>query len=52
MNFLCFKKCPHNSFPPNPPMDLQNTYINGKLLASALFYRYGASKAGQDWQSF
>ena len=35
-------------FPPAPPIHLQDTYINGKHLESALLYKHGASEAGQE----
>ena len=39
IDFLCFQKCP------------QDTYINDKRLESALLYKHGAYKAGQEQQS-
>ena len=34
-------------FPTTQPMHLQGTYIDGKLLGSALLYRHGTSEAGK-----
>ena len=36
-DFLCFRKWPHEMFPPSPPMWIQNTYIKDKLLTSAVY---------------
>ena len=38
---LCF-------FPATPPIQVRDTYINDKHLASALLYKHGASKAGHE----
>ena len=51
VDFLCFQKHPHEMFPPTPPMCLENTYIKDKLLASAILYKHGASKAAQEQQN-
>ena len=39
--------CPHEIFPPIPPMHLQSTYIKDKFLVSTILYRNGVSNTVQ-----
>ena len=41
-----FKISPNHFFPPRQPMHLQDTYVNKKLLASAVLYKPRGSEAG------
>ena len=48
MDLLCFKKCPRDFCPETTPRHLQDTYINDKLLASALSHMHGLSETGHE----
>ena len=39
--------CPHEIFPPVPPMHLQSTFIKDKFLVSTSLYRNGVSDTVQ-----
>ena len=48
MGCLYFRKFPNETFPPIPPMSLQNTDIKDKFLVFAILNSNGTSKAMQE----
>ena len=49
IDFLCFQKRLPEMFPPTPPLQFLQQHLHlRQILVSALLYKYGSSKAGEE----